>query len=78
MANYTCIECGTEMELLWEENKVICPKCGCWDEISDEEMEDFEGAGGLDVYDSALIWSSHGKDEDYIFGYSEGEMEAAL
>lgn len=41
MANYTCDECGTEMELIWEENKVICPNCGCWEEISDEEMEDF-------------------------------------
>ena len=78
MAHYNCIECGTEMELLWEENKVICPKCGCWDEISDEEIEDFEGPGGLDVYEAALIWASHGKDEDYMFGYSEGELEAAL
>ena len=36
-------ECGAEMELLWEENKVICPDCGMWEEISDEEMENFEG-----------------------------------
>lgn len=78
MANYTCDECGTEMELIWEENKVICPNCGCWEEISDEEMEDFDGPESLNVYDAALIWASHGKDEDYMFGYSEEELEAAL
>lgn len=36
-------QCGTDMELLWEENKVICPNCGCWDEISDDKMDDFDG-----------------------------------
>lgn len=36
MATYYCPECETEMNLLWEENKVICPNCGCWEEISDE------------------------------------------
>lgn len=78
MANYICDECGTEMELIWEENKVICPECGCWEEISDEEMEEFDGSESLNVYDAALIWASHGKDEDYMFGYSEEELEAAL
>ena len=43
MARYICDECNTIMELLWEENKVICPKCGCWEEITDEEVEDFDG-----------------------------------
>lgn len=78
MARYICEECGAEKELLYEENKVICPECGCWDEISDEEVEEFEGKGGLSAYDAALIWASHGKDEDYMFGYSEEELEAEL
>lgn len=78
MAHYYCDECDTEMELLWEENKVICPECGNWDEISDEEMEDYDGPTCMDVYDAALIWISKGKDEDYMFGYSEEELEAAL
>lgn len=43
MAKYYCPECETEMELIWEENRVLCPNCGVWDEISDEEMEEFEG-----------------------------------
>ena len=33
---------------------------------------------GLDVYDAAEIWASHGKDEDYTFGYTEEELEEAL
>ena len=78
MAKYYCPECETEMELVWEENKVICPDCGVWDEISDEEIDDFEGRGGWNVYDAALLWASKGKDEDYMFGYTEEELEAAL
>lgn len=31
-----------------------------------------------DLYDAALIWASNGKDEDYMFGYSESELESAL
>ena len=38
----------------------------------DEEDE------GLSVYDAAMIWISNGKDEDYMFGYSEEELEDAL
>jgi hypothetical protein len=30
------------------------------------------------VYDAAQIWASNGKDEDYMFGYSEDELEDAL
>ncbi len=32
----------------------------------------------LDLYDAADIWASNGKDEDYLFGYSEEELESAL
>lgn len=41
-----------------------------YDEVDNEEM--------LSVYDAALIWASNGKDEDYTFGYTEEELEAAL
>ena len=41
----------------------------------DEEDDDSES---LSVYDAADIWASHGKDEDYMFGYSEEELENAL
>lgn len=32
----------------------------------------------LSVYDAAMIWLSNGKDEDYMFGYTEEELEDAL
>ena len=31
----------------------------------------------ISVSDVALIWRSHGKDEDYMFGYTEEELENA-
>ncbi len=42
-----------------------------------QEENDFRGES-LSVYDAAEIWVSHGKDEDYMFGYSEDELENAL
>jgi len=41
-----------------------------------DEMEEFEEP--LSVYEAAEIWASHGKDEDYMFGYTEEELEDAL
>lgn len=43
-----------------------------WDDEDDSDDEP------LSVYDAALIWMSNGKDEDYMFGYTEEELEAAL
>lgn len=42
--------------------------------------DDFEEADSerLSVWDAAEIWASSGKDEDYMFGYTEEELEAAL
>lgn len=48
------------------------PSC---DEDWDSEDNEDES---LSVYDAALIWMSNGKDEDYTFGYTEEELEAAL
>jgi hypothetical protein len=49
---------------------------GMEDELipNDDESDD----EALSVYDAALIWMSHGKDEDYMYGYTEEELEAAL
>lgn len=46
-----------------------------WD---DDNIEDDDDGETLDVYDAAEIWLSHGKDEDYTFGYDEDELEDAL
>ena len=50
-----------------------------WEEESarDDEFDDDESES-LSVYDAADIWLSNGKDEDYMFGYTEEELEDAL
>ena len=74
-------------------NKICCPNCGtywyvddddeyisdgsAWSPDDDEDDDDDEGEG-LSVYEAALLWASKGKDEDYMFGYSEDELEDAL
>jgi len=55
----------------WEN---YCADCA----ISNTEHENENGDGGLSVYKAADIWASNGKDEDYMFGYSEEELEEAL
>lgn len=44
-----------------------------------KEFDDIEDTDeSLSVYEAAEIWASHGKDEDYMFGYTEEELEDAL
>ncbi len=57
----------------WDRQTYHCDWC---DGVSDED--DYDGGEMLSAYDVALIWVSHGKDEDYTFGYSEEELENAL
>lgn len=72
--------------------RVECPNCGTYwfvdkdDEMindgsawspNDDEVDEDDGES-LSVYDAALIWVSKGKDEDYMFGYTEEELENAL
>lgn len=46
--------------------------------IGEDHDEDGEvGAEPLSVWDAADIWYSKGKDEDYMFGYSEAELRQA-
>lgn len=44
---------------------------GCDDNYDDDDE-------GLSVYEAAEIWASNGMDEDYMFGYTEEELEEAL
>ena len=51
------------------------------DGMEDEFMNGFDDDDDgerISVYDAALAWASHGKDEDYTFGYTEDELEDAL
>ena len=44
-----------------------------------DELDESEEFGeSLSVYEAAEIWASNGKDEDYMFGYTEEELEDAL
>ena len=74
-----CIYCGGKMKYIgrreWE-----CSKCSQIYEIEgiDYDEDDEDDGDGLSVYDAAEIWRSHGRDEDYMFGYTEEELEKAL
>lgn len=48
------------------ENNIIC---------DDGENHDEDDSENLSVWNAADIWRSHGKDEDYMFGYTEEELE---
>lgn len=77
MADFKCWDCGRkttyEGDGYWH-----CAKCRkTFYEGYDEDGES-EGSERLSVYDAALLWASHGKDEDYTFGYTEEELENAL
>lgn len=54
-----------------------CASTKLLDSLADEDDET-ESEDSISVYDAALIWISNGKDEDYMFGYTEEELEAAL
>lgn len=45
---------------------------------SPDEEDDLNENERLNVEDAALIWMSNRKDEDYMFGYTEDELESAL
>lgn len=46
---------------------------------ADDDDGDADGDSGetLSVWDAADIWLSKGRDEDYMFGYSEDELRSA-
>ena len=90
---WVCDCCYSEMDVTKEGRnryRIKCPDCGrYWFVDKDDEMindgsawspndDDDDNGEGLSVYDAALIWVSHGRDEDYMFGYTEDELEDAL
>ena len=46
--------------------------------VVDDDFEVDDSSERLSVWDAADIWASNGKDEDYMFGYTEEELENAL
>ncbi len=86
----TCVDCDTPMVWSDEFREWECPACGtiayqdetCGpDEIfydSANQDDDESDEESISVSDAAEIWESNGRDEDYTFGYSVEELEAAL
>ena len=67
-----------------------CAECGHKNSISSDNIYDShdhfhsvnddsadEGGEALSVWAAADIWLSSGKDEDYMFGYSQEELQRA-
>lgn len=77
-----CPYCGELLVKRYSYSEWYCPKCGKWfdDDLEedDEWLDDDDDGESLSVYEAAEIWASHGKDEDYMFGYTEEELEDAL
>lgn len=77
MSRYSmCPECGHRLSRKYDrdgnwDGDYYCDYCATM--YDDDECDE-----GISVYDAALIWASNGKDEDYMFGYSEEELEEAL
>ena len=88
---WICNYCYSEMNVTKQGRnryRVECPDCGTFwiidnnDEVLDawspDDESDVDDDENLDACDAALIWMSHGRDEDYMFGYTEEELESAL
>lgn len=76
MASYGCSNrCGVDMNYIGD-GEWKCPKCG--QIIPFGEPDENDDDEGISVYEAAEIWASNGKDEDYMFGYSEDELNNAL
>ena len=75
---FECPKCGVEVSLSDNYNDIwYCPFCTTEIDFREEDEDDDFGES-LSVYEAADIYASKGKDEDYMFGYSEEELEEAL
>ncbi len=80
MSRYAmCPDCGRKLHRWkdqngeWDGETYVCYYCSGEDEeCSDEDVE------RISVCEASRIWASKGKDEDYMFGYTEEELEEAI
>lgn len=49
-----------------------------WPHFFEDDDDEEYSEERISVYDAADIWASNGKDEDYMFGYTEEELEDAF
>lgn len=66
-----CPQCGESLTKKYVFSDMYCTNCNYG-------LDDDHDNEPLSVYEAAEIWASHGKDEDYMFGYTEEELEDAL
>ena len=74
----TCPNCGNEMHRRYEYSGWWCDFCHDSPFGEADDYDDDDDLDNINVYDAADIWMSNGKDEDYMFGYTREELEAAL
>lgn len=67
--------CGVDLEYEGD-RQWVCPICNAVFDLEGVEVDDCDER--LSVYEAAEIWASHGKDEEYMFGYTEEELENAF
>lgn len=67
-----CAECAVEeAERRFEEYRNEYPE-----DFDDNEYDSDDES--IDLDEAAQIWASHGKEEDYMYGFTEDELEDAL
>ena len=80
--SFICGKCFSEMDvdkLSDTRLKMFCPLCGSAWFIDDADHElNYDDEDDLSLEDAALLWSIHGKNKNYLFGYTEEELEKAL
>lgn len=72
----SCPRCGQPMTKRYSFSDWWCNNCHAG--LNDDELDEDDDSESISVYDAAQIWASHGKDEDYTFGFTEQELEDAL
>ncbi len=74
---------GISLDDCWDRFDICCADCAI-EKLSEEdsdyedEYEEDEDDEEIDVYTAAENWLASGRDEDYMFGYTEEELENAL
>ena len=71
-----CPRCGTPLTKRYVFSDMYCENCRYG--LDDDDDDDDDNSESISVWDAAEIWASNGKDEEYMFGYSEEELEDAL
>ena len=78
--SFICGKCFSKMDIDKVSNirlKIFCPICGSKWFIDDNEQE-LKIEETIEIEDAALLWSVHGKNNKYLFGYTEEELEKIL